>query len=132
VATRIIEGEFPDYTQVIPDPNLQKITVETQNLLSAIKRANLLATPDFQAIKFEVFSDKLVVSKTTPDVGESREEVTIKYGGKELMVGFNPQFLIDVLKNIDQEKIDLELFGPDKAGVLRFGEYLYLVLPMRI
>jgi DNA polymerase-3 subunit beta len=132
VATRIIEGEFPDYTQVIPDPISQKITVETQNLLSAIKRANLLATPDFQAIKFEVFSDKLVVSKITPDIGESREEIGIKYGGRELIVGFNPQFLIDVLKNINQEKIDLELFGPDKAGIIRLEEYLYLVLPMRI
>ena len=132
VASRIIEGDFPNYNQVIPKTAPQKIKVETQELLSAIRRANLLATPDFQAIKFEVFSDKLVVSKSTPNVGESREEVSINYGGKELVVGFNPQFLIDVLKNINEEEINLELLGPDKAGVIRMEEYLYLALPMRI
>lgn len=132
VATRIIEGEFPNYNQVIPKPVSPTIKMKTQELLSAIRRANLLATPDFQAIKFEVFSDKLVISKTTPDVGESREEVAVEYGGSEMIVGFNPQYLIDALKNIDAEEIALELSGPDKAGVIRLDDYLYLALPMRI
>lgn len=132
IATRIIEGEFPDYRQVIPKPVSPKITVPVDDLLSAIRRANLLATPDFQAIKVEVFSDKLVISKTTPDIGESREEVSVVYGGKEFIVGFNPQFLIDVLKNLSEENIELELLGPDKAGVIRVGNYLYMALPMRI
>ncbi len=132
IATRIIEGEFPNYNQVIPEPVTPKIKVNTQNLLSAIRRANLLTTPDFQAIKFEVFKDKLVVSKTTPDVGESREEIPIEYGGNELIVGFNPQFLIDMLKNVSAETIEYELFGSDKPAVARLDNYLYLVLPMRI
>jgi len=132
IATRIIEGEFPNYKQVIPAPAVPKIKMATQNFLSAIRRANLLATPDFQAIKIEVFSDKIVISKTTPDVGESREEVSVQYGGKEMIVGFNPQFLIDVLKNINDEQIEMEILGSDKAGVIRHGDYLYLALPMRI
>lgn len=132
IATRIIEGEFPNYKQVIPSPVTPKIKINTQTFLSAIRRANLLATPDFQAIKIEVFSEKIVVSKTTPDVGESREEVAVQYGGKELLVGFNPQFLIDVLKNINEEEIEMELLGPDKAGVIRLGDFLYLALPMKI
>src|SRR5262249_24767346 len=100
VATRIIEGEFPNYKQVIPKEGVNKARIKTQDILAAIRRANLLSTPDFQAIKFELFKDKLVISKSTPDVGESREEVTIEYGQQELIVGFNPQFFIDVLKNI--------------------------------
>jgi len=132
IASRIIEGEFPNYNQVVPKPSPQKIHVGTQDLLSAIRRANLLSTPDFQAIKFEVFLDKMVVSKSTPNVGESREEVAINYNGKEMIVGFNPQYLIDVLKNIEEEQVSLELLGPDKAGVIRMDEYVYLALPMRI
>lgn len=132
VASRVVEGDFPNYNQVVPKPSNQRVRVNTQDLLSAIKRANLLATPDFQAIKFEVFLDKLVVSKSTPNVGESREEVPIENNGKELVVGFNPQFLIDVLKNINEEMISMELLGPDKAGVIRMEDYLYLALPMRI
>lgn len=132
IASRIIEGEFPNYNQVIPKPVAPKIKINTQVFLSAIRRANLLSTPDFQAIKFEVFVDKLVISKTTPDVGESREEIAAEYGGKEMIVGFNPQYLIDMLKNISVESVELELSGPDKAGVIRLDNYLYLVLPMRI
>ncbi|MFA5059329.1 MAG: DNA polymerase III subunit beta [Candidatus Omnitrophota bacterium] len=132
IVTRIIEGEFPNYKQVIPEAAIPKIKTSRLDLLSAIRRANLLATPDFQAVKFEVFTDKLIVSKTTPDVGESREEIAITYGGAELIVGFNPHYLIDVLKNIDNEFVELELLGPDKPGVLRLNDYLYLVLPMRI
>ena len=132
IATRIIEGEFPNYNQVIPKEATPKVKMKTQDLLSAIRRANLLATPDFQAVKFEVFNDKLVVSKTTPDIGESREEISVEYGGQELIVGFNPQYLIDVLKNIAEEKIEFELVASDKPGVIRLGDYLYLALPMRI
>lgn len=132
IATRMIEGEFPNYNQVVPKPANNKIKMNRLELLSSIKRANLLATPDFQAVKFEVFPEKIVVSKTTPDVGESREEVDIEYGGNELVVGFNPHFLIDFLKNINDEYIDMELLGADKPAVVRMKDYLYLALPMRI
>lgn len=132
IASRIIEGEFPNYNQVIPKPTGTKIKMNTQNLLSSIRRANLLSTPDFQAVKFEVFKDKLVISKITPEIGESREEIPMEYGGNELIVGFNPHFLIDVLKNISEENIELELVGPDKPLVIRMSEYLYLTLPMRL
>ena len=132
MVTRIIEGEFPNYNQVIPPEQKTKIKINTQDFLYAIRRANLLATPDFQAVKFEVFKNKLVVSKITPDVGESREEVEIVYGGAEMIVGFNPGFFIEVLKNINEEEIELELLGPDKPGVIRLKNYLYLALPMRI
>lgn len=132
IATRIIEGEFPNYKQVIPKEIAAKVKIKTADQLAAIRRANLLSTPDFQAVKFEVFKDKLVISKSTPDVGEHREEVDIEYGQQELMVGFNPQFFIDVLKQIQSEKIELEFLGPDKPCVLRQDDYLYLALPMRL
>lgn len=132
IATRIIEGEFPNYNQVIPKPIENRIVMNTQELLSSIRRANLLSTPDFQAVKFEIFSDKMVVSKSTPDIGESREEIPVEYKGSEMVVGFNPQFLIDFLKNINEEKIYMELLGVDKPAVMRMDDYLYLALPMRI
>ncbi len=132
IASRIIEGEFPDYNRVIPDPVSPAVEVRTEAFLSALRRASLLATQDFQAVKVELFSDKLVVSKVTPDVGESREEIPIRYGGKEFIVGFNPQYLIDVLKILDDETVAVEFLGPDKAAVIRKDDYLYLALPMRL
>ena len=132
IATRMIEGEYPNYQQVIPKSVKNRIKMNTQEFLSSIRRANLLATPDFQAINMEVFSDKMVISKSTPDVGESREVIPIQYTGEEMIVGFNPQFLIDFLKNIDEDHVDIELEGADKPAVMRLEDYLYLALPMRI
>lgn len=132
IATRIIEGDFPNYQQVIPKVSAPKIVLNTVNFLAAIRRANLLATPDFQAVKFEIFKDKLVVSKTTPDIGESREELLVTYTGTEMVVGFNPQYMIDVLKNISDENIEMEILGVDKPCVIRKENYLYLALPMRL
>ncbi len=132
IATRIIEGDFPNYSQVIPREVTTKIKVNTQEFLAAIRRANLLATSEFQAVKFEVFKDKLVVSKATPDVGESREELPAEYSGSEMIVGFNPQYMMDVLKNIADEVLYLELGGQDKPCVIRKENYLYLALPMRL
>lgn len=132
IATRIIEGDFPNYAQVIPKPAATKIILKTQEFLSAIRRANLLTTPDFQAVKFEIFKDKLVISKSTPDVGESREEINIQYTGSELIVGFNPQYMLDVLKQLEDEMIEFEVVAADKPGVIRKENYLYLALPVRL
>jgi DNA polymerase-3 subunit beta len=132
IISRLIEGEFPDYRQVIPAVSEYKMRINREEFLLAIKRASLLTTPDYQAVKLEVFKDKLVVSKSTPDIGESSELVPMEYKGKEVVIGFNPGYLIDVLKNLDSELIDLELMDGEKPGVIRSDRYVYIVLPMRL
>ncbi len=132
IISRLIEGEFPDYQQVIPPEAENKIHVHREKFLLAVRRAALLSTPDYQAVKLEVFKNQLVVSKSTPDIGESREEVAIEYQGKEIAIGFNPNYLIDVLKNLKDEKVEFELSDTEKPGVLRIGGYVYIVLPMRL
>jgi DNA polymerase III subunit beta len=132
IISRLIEGEFPDYHQVIPAQAESKIRINREQFLLAIRRAALLSTPDYQAVKFEVFKNKLVLSKSTPDVGESREELAMEYSGKELLIGFNPNYLSDVLKNLDTENAELEISGSEKPGVIRNDGYVYIVLPMRL
>ena len=132
IASRTIEGEFPDYAQVIPRPTEKKIKINRDKFAAAIKRATLLSTPDYQAVKLEIFKNKLVVSKSTPDLGESREELDIEYNGKELIIGFNPHYLLDVLRNIRQDVVSFEITDSEKPAVLRLENYLYLVLPMRL
>jgi len=132
IISRLIEGEFPDYQQVIPQASDNKIKINREKFLLAVRRASLLSTPDYQAVKLEVFKDKLVVSKSTPDIGESREEVAVEYRGKELAIGFNPGYLIDVLKNLSNETVEFELSDSEKPGVIRINGYVYIVLPMRL
>lgn len=132
IISRLIEGEFPDYKQVVPPVSENRVGIDRDKFLLAVKRAALLSTPDYQAVKLEVFKNKLVVSKSTPDVGESREEVAVSYQGKELIIGFNPGYLIDVLKNLETDTIELELTDSEKPGVIRAEGYVYIVLPMRL
>ncbi|MGE5307922.1 MAG: DNA polymerase III subunit beta [Deltaproteobacteria bacterium] len=132
IISRLIEGEFPDFQQVIPASSDLKVRMDRQQFLLAIRRAALLATPDYQAVKLEIFKDKLVVSKSTPDVGESREEIPAEYHGKEMVIGFNPVFLTDVLKVLSDGAVELEVSGSEKPGVIRAPGYIYIVLPMRL
>jgi DNA polymerase III subunit beta len=132
IVSRLIEGEFPDYKQVVPPVSENKMKVVRSQILLAVKRAALLATPDYQAVKLEVFKNKLVISKSTPDVGEFHEELAVEYQGKELVIGFNPIYLIDILKNLNEETINLEMVDQEKPGVIRLSGYVYIVLPMRL
>ena len=132
IVSRLIEGEFPDYKQVVPPASENKMQVLRSQLLLAVKRAALLATPDYQAVKLEVFKNKLVISKSTPDIGEFHEELEVEYQGKELVIGFNPVYLIDILKNLSEESVGLELVDQEKPGVIRLSGYVYVVLPMRL
>jgi len=132
IVSRLIEGEFPDYKQVVPGLSENKMKVVRSQLLLAVKRAALLATPDYQAVKLEVFKNKLVISKSTPDVGEFHEELAVEYQGRELVIGFNPVYLIDILKNLNEETINLEMVDGEKPGVIRMSGYVYIVLPMRL
>jgi len=132
IVSRLIEGEFPDYQQVIPQASPNKIKIDREQCLLAIRRAALLATPDYQAMKLEVFKNRLVISKSTPNLGESREELACEYNGKDMIIGFNPGYLIDVLKNLTDQTVELEVTDSEKPGVIRTNGYIYIVLPMRL
>ena len=130
--SRLIDGDFPDYQRVIPPASSTKVLLEKEAFVLALRRANLLTTPDFQAVKFEFFKNKLVISKTTPDIGEFREEIPLDYGGKEMLIGFNPTYFLDMLRHWPEESFTLELYDADKPGVVRSDEYVYIIQPMRL
>ncbi len=131
--TRLIEGEFPNYEDVIPQESSNKIKLKTSRFYQAIKRASLLSTAESIAVKLEVTKNSLTVSKITPELGEVREELEVDYKGEDMVIGFNPQYLLDVLKTISEEEIEMELNGADKPGVIRLNSYyIYLVLPMQL
>ncbi len=130
--SRLIEGDFPDYQRVIPPVSSTKVLLEKEAFVLGLRRANLLTTPDFQAVKFELFKNKLVIAKTTPDIGEFKEEIPLDYGGKEMLIGFNPTYFLDMLRHWPGESFTLELYDADKPGVVRSEEYTYIVQPMRL
>ncbi len=135
IISRIIEGEFPNYKQVIPEEAEHKLCVPREELEDAIRRAVIFTTQESIAVKLEIFKNKLVISKNSPDTGEAKEELDVEYSGKEMTIGFNPNFLVDILRNLTGEIVGLELFAHDKPAVVREkdeADYLYIVLPMQL
>jgi DNA polymerase-3 subunit beta len=132
--TRLIEGDYPNYEQVIPKSAQEKLRISKEGFYAAIKRASLFTTPDSQSIKLDVLKNKMVVSKVSQDGGESREELDCSYVGEDLAIGFNPAYLMDALKNISEGEISFEFAGADKRGVIRAedNDYIYIVLPVRM
>ena len=129
----MIEGEFPNYEQVIPKESKDKVKVAKEKFIAALKRVALFTNQDSMAVKLDLTRDKMVLSKSTPYIGEVREELEVDYKAKDMSIGFNPDYLIDALKNMDQETVALELVDTEKPGVIRVGdEYVYVVLPMQI
>ncbi|MDD5583889.1 MAG: DNA polymerase III subunit beta [Candidatus Omnitrophica bacterium] len=129
---RPIEGEFPDYAQYIPKEGKDKLGINRQHFMLALRRADILSTQDYQGVKLELKKDEVVISKNTPQLGEVKETVDAHYNGQVFEIGFNPHYIIDVLKNLADEDVNLEFFGSEKPAILRKEDYIYLVLPLRI
>ncbi len=133
ITSRLIEGEYPNYEQVIPKKTKEELKVNTQDFLQATRRASILTNQESQSIKINIIKDRMVITKSTPDLGEVREELEVDYKGGELTIGFNPGFLIDVLKNVEEESIKFEFIDHEKPAVIRSGsDYTYIVLPMQV
>jgi len=133
--TRLIEGQFPNYKQVIPASCKTKIRIPTKALLEAVERASLLAREGSNVIKIKTQGNTLIITSSSQDLGKVYEEIDIEIQGEETQIAFNSRYLIDVLKVIDSEEILMELTGSLSPGVLRPVEtsnYLYLILPVRL
>lgn len=132
---RLIEGEYPDYEQVVPPASKKKITLNREKFLSALKRISLLSNERSKAIKFVAKDNILEISTSNPEVGEAREELEISYTGPALEVGFNAKYFIDVLNAMDSDQVTMELNDKLSPGVMKAvgdDNYVCVVMPMRI
>jgi len=133
MATKLIDGTYPNYRQVIPTHCEQRVTVEREALQDGLRRAALLATDRMSASKLTFADNSLVISTNTPDVGEARETMTIRYSGKPITIAFNVEFLIDPLRNLTADEVVIELTDDVSPGVLKCDiPFLYVLMPMRL
>ncbi|NQT32115.1 MAG: DNA polymerase III subunit beta [Candidatus Omnitrophica bacterium] len=134
ILSRLIEGEYPNYEKVIPEKSSKEVRLSREEFLSATNRASIFTDQDSMAIKLSIKKKKMTISKNTPYLGEAKEELDVEYSGDDVIeIGFNPRYLMDVLRNLTDEEIVLEVNDSNKPGVVRRGEeYTYVVLPMQL
>jgi len=138
--SRVIEGQYPSYNQVIPDVKRCKsrIRIKTRKLLEITERASLLVRDELKEkislIKLNFHDDTLEISSYSPEVGKIYEEMTVFLEGEPTEINFNSRYLIDALKSVEAEEIYMELTGSLSPGIIRTVEnddYIYLILPVR-
>ena len=133
LTSRLIEGEFPNYRQLLPEGHESRLTVSRQQLLEAVRRVGLLAR-DTTPVRLEFNALGVKLSSSSPDLGQAVETVEARYEGEDLTAAFNPQYLIDGLTAATGESVRIDVRDGLKPGVVRgeSDELTYLVMPVRL
>jgi DNA polymerase-3 subunit beta len=134
LSTRLIDGDFPNYRQLIPQNQPNVLTVGRDALLEAIRRVKLLAR-DSTPIRLALGGETLGLTAITPDVGNAAEDLDARYEGTELTIAFNPEYLANGVEACDAEEITLSVQDALRPAVVRGAgsdDYLYLLMPVRV
>jgi DNA polymerase-3 subunit beta len=131
--TKLIEGNYPNYRQVIPGEAKERIGVGREELVQALRRAEIMTSEKANSVKLAFGKNILTITANSPEVGEARETMAINYKGKELAIAFNPRYLIDPLNALTEDEVFIELIDELSPGVIKInGPFLYVVMPMRL
>lgn len=134
LASNLVEGNFPPYRDVVPKDADRKATLSTDAMASAVRRASVLTNEESKGVRLSFKSDGLTLTSRAPEMGEAEVHVPIvKYDGEPIDIGFNPVFILDVLKVVNVPEITIEFKAPNKPGVIRSGpEFLYVIMPVNL
>ncbi len=131
--TKLIEGNYPNYRQVIPGEAKERIPLVREELLQALRRAEIMTSEKANSVKMTFGRNSLSITANSPEVGEARETMAVNYKGKEMAIAFNPRYLIDPLAALTDDEVYIELIDELSPGVLKIkGPFLYVVMPMRL
>jgi DNA polymerase III subunit beta len=133
IVTKLIEGNYPNYRQVIPAEAKERITLVREEFMHALRRAEIMTSDKANSVKLTFGKNNLAITANSPDIGEARESLAINYKGKEMAIAFNPRYLIDPLGALSEDEVFIELIDELSPGVLKVnGPFLYVVMPMRL
>jgi DNA polymerase III subunit beta len=135
LSSRLVEGRFPNYQQLLPESYEHELRVSRGELLEVVRRVGLLAQKN-APLRLRFSEGALDVSAQTPDVGEARESLPVPFSGEPLEIGFNPEFFRDGLESAESDELVLKLISPLRPGLIQSGDdgtgFLYLVMPIRL
>lgn len=133
LASKLIEGNYPNYRQVIPGEAKERVTLERELFLNAVHRVSLLSSEKSNSVKLVFSKNNIEIAANTPDVGEARESLAVTYKGREFSIAFNPEFLMAPLRALPNDEVYLDLIDEMSPGVIKIQTpFLYVLMPMRI
>src|ERR1041385_3708167 len=133
LVSKLIEGNYPNYRQVIPGEMKERVTLERETFLNSLRRVSLLASDKSNSIKLNFSKNNIEITANTPEVGEAKESLPVAYKGREFSIAFNPEFLMAPLRNLAEDEVFLDLIDEMSPGVVKIQTpFLYVLMPMRI
>ncbi len=133
IITKLVDGTYPNYQQVIPRECRERITLPREEFMQALRRAEIMTSDKNSAVKLNFSRNQLVITANAPEVGEARETLSLNYKGADFAIAFNPNFLVQALRALDVDEVYFELNDELSPGVLKInGPFLYVIMPMRI
>ncbi len=133
VVSKLLEGNYPNFKQVIPSQCEERIAVDRENLLAAIRRVALMTSDKSPSVRINFAKNQIQITTATPDVGEASETIPVKYSGKELNMAFNPEYFMDVLRNLTSDEVAIELVDELSPAVIKCEiPFLYVLMPLRL
>jgi len=131
--SKVVEGNYPNYQQVIPKETHQRIKLERELFLQCVHRAALVTSEKSNSVKIKLSSNLLEITAQSPDFGEAHESMAIAYSGPDLQVAFNPAFVIDPLKALNKDEVFFELKDEVSPGVFKTLEsFICVIMPVRL
>ena len=134
LSSRLVEGRFPNYQQLLPESYEHELRVPRAELLEVIRRISLMAQKN-APLRLSFAEGQLEISAQTPDLGDAREAIPVPFAGEPFEIGFNPEFLRDGLESAESDELVLKLISPLRPGLIQSGDdggFLYLIMPIRL
>jgi DNA polymerase-3 subunit beta len=133
MSSKLVDGVYPNYRQVIPGGCDERVTLEREELLRAVRRVSVMTTDKSNAVRLTFSANQLTINITSQEVGEGRETIPVKYTGKEVSIVFNPEYVMDPLKNMDDDEVYFELSDGHSPALLKCSvPFLYVLMPLRL
>lgn len=133
LVSKLVEGNYPNYRQVIPSETRERVTLKRELFLNAVHRVSLLASEKSNSVKLVFSKNNIDIMANTPEVGEASESLPVQYKGKEFSIAFNPEFLMAPLRNLPNDEVFLDFTDEMSPGVIKIQTpFLYVLMPMRI
>ncbi len=133
LVSKIVEGSYPNYKQVIPKETEHRIKVERELMLETVRRVALMTTDKQNSVRLKISDNCLEISGQSSDLGEAKEPIEVEYDGPEVQIGFNPEFLLSPLNNLTKDEVFFEFKDEMSPGVFKtLDNFLCVVMPLRI